>query len=152
MGKRYLKDILETMGWYVDALKFAGGVFSLMPRQAVKELVDLCHEHEVLVSTGGFIEFVLTQGREAVANYIQECKDLGFDIVEVSTGFITIPTDDWLRLVEAVQKAGLKVKPEVGIQFGAGGASTVEALESEGTSILSGRSAKRNASWKLGRT
>jgi phosphosulfolactate synthase (CoM biosynthesis protein A) len=34
---------------------------------------------------------------------------------------------------QAVQKAGLKAKPEVGIQFGAGGASTVEAQEPEGT-------------------
>jgi len=32
-----------------------------------------------------------------------------------------------------VQKAGLKAKPEVGIQFGAGGASAAEALEAEGT-------------------
>lgn len=31
MGPRYLEDVLETMGWYVDALKFAGGSFSLMP-------------------------------------------------------------------------------------------------------------------------
>lgn len=36
MGKRYLEDILETMGEYVDALKFAGGAFSLMPRNRVK--------------------------------------------------------------------------------------------------------------------
>jgi phosphosulfolactate synthase (CoM biosynthesis protein A) len=35
MGKRYLQDVLETMGAYVDALKFAGGSFSLMPRTAV---------------------------------------------------------------------------------------------------------------------
>src|SRR6266536_5930481 len=69
MGKRYLEDILETMGAYVDALKFAGGSFVLMPRIAVKELIDLCHAHEVLVSTGGFIEHVLTQGREAVEAY-----------------------------------------------------------------------------------
>jgi phosphosulfolactate synthase (CoM biosynthesis protein A) len=32
-----------------------------------------------------------------------------------------------------VGKAGLKAKPEVGIQFGAGGASSIEALEAEGT-------------------
>ncbi|MDZ7757282.1 phosphosulfolactate synthase [Rhodohalobacter sp.] len=32
-----------------------------------------------------------------------------------------LPTDDWLRLIEKVQKAGLKAKPEIGIQFGAGG-------------------------------
>ena len=133
MGKRYLQDVLETMGAYVDALKFAGGSFSLMPRQAVKELIDLCHDHDVLVDTGGFMEYVLTQGVEAVERYIGECKNLGFDIIEISSGFITIPTDDWLRLVEKVRKAGLKAKPEVGIQFGAGGATTAAELEAEGT-------------------
>ncbi len=133
MGPGYLKDVLDTMGHYVDALKFAGGSFSLMPRQAVKELLDICHSHNVLVSTGGFIEYVLTQGAEAVDRYIGECKDLGFDIIEISSGFITIPTDDILQLIDKVQKAGLKPKPEVGIQFGAGGASAAGELEAEGT-------------------
>ena len=133
MGRRYLEDVLETMGVYVDALKFAGGSFSLMPRTVVKELIDICHSHEVLVSTGGFIEHVLTQGPEAVNAYIQECKGIGFDIIEVSSGFITIPADDWLRLVDNVQKAGLKAKPEIGIQFGAGGATAAEELATEGT-------------------
>ncbi len=133
MGKRYLSDVLETMGGYVDVLKFAGGSFSLMPRSAVKELLDLCHQYNVLVSTGGFIERVLTYGPEAVDRYIAECKNLGFDIIEISSGFITISTDDWLRLVDKVQKAGLKAKPEVGIQFGAGGATAAEELEAEGT-------------------
>ena len=133
IGKRYLEDVLETMGAYVDALKFAGGSFSLMPRAAVKELIDLCHSYDVLVSTGGFIEHVLTRGAEAVDAYVRECKAIGFDIIEVSSGFITIPSDDWLRLIEKVQKAGLKAKPEVGIQFGAGGATSVEELAAEGT-------------------
>src|SRR5512146_529980 len=91
VGSRYLQDILDTMGWYVDSLKFAGGSFSLMPRKAVKDLIDLCHAHDVLISTGGFVEHVLTQGPEAVKHYIDECKSLGFDIIEVSSGFITIP-------------------------------------------------------------
>ncbi len=121
------------MGEYVDTLKFAGGSFALMPRERVKELLDVCHQHDVLVSTGGWMEYVLTQGAEAVDRYVEECKALGFDIVEISTGFITIPEDDWLRLVERVQKAGLKAKPEVGIQFGAGGATTAAELEAEGT-------------------
>jgi phosphosulfolactate synthase (CoM biosynthesis protein A) len=133
MGKRYLEDILETMGSYVDNLKYAAGSFSLMPAQAVKELNELAHRYDVLVSTGGFIEYVLTQGAQAVAKYIEECKKLGFDIIEVSSGFITIPADDWLRLVEKVQKAGLKAKPEVGIQFGSGGATSAAELEAEGT-------------------
>ncbi len=133
MGKRYLQDVLETMSAYVDSLKFAGGSFSLMPRQIIKELIDLCHSYDVLVSTGGFIERVLTHGPEAVNSYIEECKKLGFDIIEISSGFITIPVDDWLRLIEKVQEAGLKAKPEVGIQFGAGGATAVSELEVEGT-------------------
>ncbi len=133
MGKRYLQDVLETMGAYVDTLKFAGGSFSLMPSRAVKELIDICHDHQVMVSTGGFIEHVLTEGAEAVNRYIQECHKFGFDIIEISSGFITAPAEDLVRLVERVQKAGLKAKPEVGIQFGAGGASAVAELEAEGT-------------------
>jgi phosphosulfolactate synthase (CoM biosynthesis protein A) len=133
MGKRYLEDVLETMGRYVDSLKFAGGSFSLMPRSVVKELVEICHRHEILVSTGGFLEHVLVQGTAAVNNYIRESKDLGFDIIEISCGFITIPMEDWVRLVERVKRAGLKPKPEVGIQFGAGGATSAVELEAEGT-------------------
>ena len=133
MGKRYLQDVLETMSEHIDSLKFAGGSFTLMPRPALVELLDLCHQHDVLVSTGGFLEFVLTQGADAVDHYVRECRDVGFDIIEISCGFITIPTDDWLRLIEKVQKAGMKAKPEVGIQFGAGGATKAEELEAEGT-------------------
>jgi phosphosulfolactate synthase (CoM biosynthesis protein A) len=50
----------------------------------------------------------------------------------VSNGFITAPADDLVRLVERVQKVGLKAKPEIGIQFGAGGASAAEDLEAQG--------------------
>jgi phosphosulfolactate synthase (CoM biosynthesis protein A) len=141
MGKRYLEDVLETMGAYVDSLKFAGGSFTLMPPQSLKEIIELAHRHNVLVSTGGFIERVLTQGPEVVNHYIEECRNVGFDILEISSGFITIPVDDWLRLVEKVQRAGLKAKPEVGIQFGAGGASATEELEAEGT---------RDVEWAIG--
>lgn len=133
MGKRYLEDILETMGRYVDSLKFAAGSFALMPRQALKDIIDTAHAHDVLVSTGGFIEYVLTQGKGAVDSYIRECRNTGFDIIEISSGFISIPTDDFLRLVEKVKKAGLLPKPEVGIQFGAGGATAAAELEAEGT-------------------
>ncbi|MBI4455024.1 MAG: phosphosulfolactate synthase [Acidobacteria bacterium] len=133
MGKRYLEDILETMGAYVDILKFAGGSFSLMPRRAIQELLHLCHAYDVMVSTGGFIEYVLTQREEAVDRYLAECKKLGFDIVEVSSGFVTLPVDNFVALVKKVEQAGLKAKPEVGIQFGAGGATAIGELEAEGT-------------------
>ena len=134
LGKRALLDILETMGAYVDIFKFSAGSFSLMPEDAVRDLIDTCHAHDVKVSTGGFIEHVLTLGPEAVDRYLDECKRLGFDIVEVSSGFIAIPDDDLVRLVERVHTLGMQPKPEVGIQFGAGGASSVAELAAEGVS------------------
>src|SRR5204863_5580222 len=134
MGRRYLKDLLETMGAYVDSLKFAGGSFVLMSRNRVRELIETAHGFNVEVSTGGFIERVLTRGNKAVEAYIGECADFGFDTIELSAGFITIPTEDWLRLIKKAQAAGLKAKPEVGIQFGAGGASEAAALEKAGSS------------------
>ncbi|MBI1899031.1 MAG: phosphosulfolactate synthase [Acidobacteria bacterium] len=133
VGRRYLEDIFETMGAFIDSLKFAGGSFALMPAAALREMIDLCHRHQVEVSTGGFIERVLAQGREAVASYIAACKDLGFDVVEVSAGFITMPEDDRLRLVADVVETGLKCKAEVGVQFGAGGATAAPELRAEGT-------------------
>src|SRR5262245_8293124 len=96
-------------------------------------LIELCHRHQVQVSTGGLLEFVLPQGEQAVDRVLGECAELGFDIVEVSSGFLSVPADDLVRLTRRVVRAGLKPKPEVGIQFGAGGASTAEALEAEGT-------------------
>src|SRR5256885_135335 len=130
---RDLEDLFETMGAYVDSLKFAGGSFTLMPEKALREIIDLCHKNDVLVSTGGFIERVLVQGGDAVRRDVAECKKLGFDIIEISAGFVSIPTDDWLRLIELVHKSGLKAKPEVGIQFGAGGATAAAELRAEGT-------------------
>src|SRR5436305_6033850 len=111
MGKRYLEDVLETMGDYVDSLKFAAGSFTLMPEKQLKEIIDLAHRYNVLVSTGGFIEHVLTQGPEAVHRYIEECRNVVFDILEILSGFISIPVDDWLRMVETVQSARFKAKP-----------------------------------------
>jgi phosphosulfolactate synthase (CoM biosynthesis protein A) len=131
-GQRHLEDLLETMGPCIDILKFAGGSFAVMPARAVRRLIELCHEHDVLVSTGGFIEYVLTQGAGAVRQYLGECRELGFDIVEVSSGFITVPADDLVRLAKEVRQAGLRPKPEVGVQFGAGGATTAAELEAEG--------------------
>lgn len=132
LGKRQLADIYETCGEFVDILKFSGGSFTLMPEDVLREIIELSHEHDVQVSTGGFIERVLERQPESVHDYLKECKRMGFDIVEISSGFLAIPQDDLVRLTEAVIEHGLKAKPEINVQFGAGGTSSVEALEQQG--------------------
>ncbi|KAI1464240.1 putative sulfonate biosynthesis enzyme [Daldinia caldariorum] len=138
MGQRYLSDVLETMGTHVDGLKFAGGSFSLFAEKPLRQLIELAHEHGVYVSTGGWIEHVLaSSGGDvpgAVDKYLAKCKDVGFDVVELSAGFLSLPPDDWVRLAERVRSAGLEPKPELGIQFGAGGDTSAADLQSIGTS------------------
>jgi phosphosulfolactate synthase (CoM biosynthesis protein A) len=132
-GPRHLADLFETVGAWIDGIKYAGGSFALMPPESVQAINKLTHDHDAYVSTGGWIENVLRFGADAIDRYLEEAKTLGFDVVELSAGFISLPTDSLLRLVQKVKKAGLKAKPELGIQFGAGGSTAAAELEAEGT-------------------
>ncbi|KAI0067745.1 2R-phospho-3-sulfolactate synthase [Artomyces pyxidatus] len=134
--RTYLNELLSDWGEYVDGIKFAGGAFSLMPEERLRDLIDVAHKHGCYVSTGGYIERVLAASggdKDLVSKYLQKCKDVGFDVLELSSGFLSIPTEDWASLVELTASYGLKPKPEVGIQWGAGGDASVEELEAAGT-------------------
>ena len=116
----YLRDLLSDWGEYVDGYKFAGGSMRLLSRARVRQINKVCHEHKVYVSTGGFVERVIVAGSEAVDKYLKECKTLGFDMVEVSSGLAPIPLEDKIEIVKQVKKVGLKPKPEVSMMIGAG--------------------------------
>lgn len=130
-GTRHLADVLDVAGQWVDGVKWAGGSFALLPREQVRAISDLAHEHDAYISSGGWIETVLRYGPEAVDHYLKEAKEVGFDVIEISTGFLSIPTSGLMRLVEQVTKAGFKAKPELGIQFGSGGDSTEAELAAD---------------------
>lgn len=136
-GPAHLADLLAAAGPYVDWLKIPGPSLALLPRPALERVVAVCHEHAVLVSAGGLIEAVVGQGPSAVDKYFGALADLGFDVVEVSAGMISLPTADYLRLIRRAKKTGMTVKAEVGIQFGAGGTSDAGALAAEGTGSVS---------------
>jgi phosphosulfolactate synthase (CoM biosynthesis protein A) len=136
-GPRYLEDLFEIAGPYIDWLKIPGPAIALMPRDTLVGIAKLSHAAGVKMSAGGLIEKVVTQGPRAVEQYFDALPDLGFDVVEVSAGMIALPAPDYLRLVERAARTGLTVKAEVGIQFGAGGTSSENALEAEGQGSVS---------------
>jgi phosphosulfolactate synthase (CoM biosynthesis protein A) len=125
----YLKDLLDDWAFYVDGYKFAGGSMRLLPAARVKQIIQICHDHKLYVSTGGFVERVIVQGGEAVDQYLVECKELGFDVVEVSSGLASISLEDTLKIVKQVQKLGMKPKPEVSMMIGAGAGTHVAGYE-----------------------
>lgn len=130
-GTRHLQDVFDVAANWVDGIKWAGGSFSLVPKEQVRAFSDIAHENGAYVSSGGWIETVLRYGPDAVDQYLKEAKEVGFDVIEISTGFIMLPTSGLQRLVEKVVKAGLKAKPELGIQIGSGGDSGEAELAAE---------------------
>jgi len=131
-GTRHLQDVFDVAGQWVDGIKWAGGSFALVPPEQVRAFSDIAHAHEAYVSSGGWIETVLRYGDDAVDQYLREAKEMGFDVIEISTGFIMLPTSGLQRLVEKVVAAGLQAKPELGIQIGSGGDSGEAELAAEG--------------------
>jgi len=115
-----LKGLLDDWDEYVDGYKFAGGSMRLLSRDRVRQIIKLCHDHNVYVSTGGFVERVIVQGPEAVDKYLEECKALEYDMVEVSSGLAPIKLADKVAIVKRVQALGMKPKPEVSMMIGAG--------------------------------
>ena len=130
-GTRHLEDVFEAAGQWVDGIKWAGGSFALMPTEVVRKFSEITHANDAYVSSGGWIETVLGYGDEAVDHYLQQAKEVGFDVIEISTGFIMLNTSGLQRLVEKVVKAGLKAKPELGLQIGSGGDSSEAELAAE---------------------
>lgn len=136
LGPRALSDIFETYGEYVDGIKFAGGSFTLQPTDVLRQTLQIAHDNGAYASTGGYLEKILSSGngdKGLVERYLKACKQVGFDVLEISAGFLTLPENDWKVLVELVQEYGLKAKPEIGIQFGAGGDTSAAELEAAGT-------------------
>lgn len=120
-----LKDLLSTWGYYIDGFKFAGGVQSLLEASIVKTFTDFAHKHNVYVNTGGFIERIVIQDPANIDKYLNETKELGFDVVEVSSGMFEHVGDfslkDQIEVVKKIKKLGLKPKPEITIMTGVGG-------------------------------
>jgi phosphosulfolactate synthase (CoM biosynthesis protein A) len=136
LGPRQLEDILDLAGPYIDWFKIPAPSLALLSPQCMRSFIEISHRHEVEVTAGGLIEFVVTRGSKAVDSYFDAIGDYGFDVIEISAGFLSMSNADFLRLVTRAKRTGLKVKAEVGIQFGAGGSSSAEALAAEGTSSV----------------
>ncbi|XP_042487111.1 protein HEAT-STRESS-ASSOCIATED 32 [Macadamia integrifolia] len=117
LSQNVLQEILESMGQFVDGLKFSGGSDSLMPKQFIKEITDMAHRHDVYVSTGDWAEHLLRKGPSSFKQYLEECKNLGFDTIELNVGTLKVPEDALLRFVRMIKSGGLKAKPQFAIKF-----------------------------------
>jgi phosphosulfolactate synthase (CoM biosynthesis protein A) len=130
-----LESLLKDWGEYIDGFKFAGGTQRLLKRNTVKKFIKICHDYDVYVNTGGFIERVIIQSLDDVEKYLDECKALEFDVVEISSGMFSSPQDfdikDQIEIVKLVKNMGMLPKPEITIISGAGAGTKVLDYEKE---------------------
>ena len=104
---------LDYLAPYIDIAKIGWGLPLLLRREVVKERIQQYHARSIEVSTGGtLLEYAVT--RDRVPAMLREAKELGFDVVEVSSGIIELSPDQLARLVDQVRNVGLQVLVEVG--------------------------------------
>jgi phosphosulfolactate synthase (CoM biosynthesis protein A) len=111
----YVEDALEGLASCPDILALAGGAASIVPRREARRLTELCHARGVRVGTGRCLEYVVTLGATAVDRWLGEARDLGFDVVDVSAGFLEVGDDELAKLTEKVAALGLEPKVELSV-------------------------------------
>lgn len=49
--------------------------------------------------------------------FFQECKQLGFDTIELNVGSLGIPEEMLLRFIRLIKSGGLNAKPQFAVKF-----------------------------------
>ncbi|MGA7650192.1 MAG: phosphosulfolactate synthase [Thermoplasmata archaeon] len=107
------KDELAYLAPYFDVAKIGWGLSLLLSREKVRERVRTYHDVGVEVCTGGtLLEYAVAHDR--VAQMIDESRDLGFDLIEISSGILELSFAQIGQLAESVRKRSLDFYVEVG--------------------------------------
>lgn len=122
---------VRPLASYVDVVKIGWGLPLLLPKDDVRRRIKFYHDIGVEVSTGGtLLEYAVTRERSTQA--MDEARDLGFDIMEISDGIIELSASQIERLHGEVSRRGMDVFIEVGKKNPQNQLSLRETLERVG--------------------
>ncbi len=104
---------LEYLAPYLDVAKMGWGLPLVLPREKVRERIATFHQQSIEVSTGGtLLEYAVTHDR--AAQFMDEARELGFDLVEISSGVIELAPHQIERLARSAKERSLDFYVEVG--------------------------------------
>ena len=127
-------DVIQKHGeWTAHNICLQDDVYTIAPRIVGDEVKLRRIVQCVFDLAGGSVEglrildLACLEGLYAIEFARHKAKCVGIEGREANLAKARF-TKDVLRLIELVHKSGLKAKPEVGIQFGAGGATGTGAF------------------------
>ncbi len=104
---------LSYLAPYIDIAKIGWGLPLLLPRDLVRERITKWHDYGVEVSTGGtLLEYAVTH--DQVPQFLDESRELGFDLVEISSGIIELSPAQIERIVATARERSIHYLIEVG--------------------------------------
>ncbi len=104
---------LSYLAPYFDFAKIGWGLPLLLPRELVRERIAKYHAIGVEVSTGGtLLEYAVVHDR--VGPFLDEVRELKFDLVEISSGIIELSPGQIESLAREANRRSLPYFIEVG--------------------------------------
>jgi phosphosulfolactate synthase len=104
---------LAELADYIDIVKIGWGLPLLLAKEALRRRIKFYQELGVEVSTGGtLLEYAVI--RDRVGAFLDEARDLKFDLIEISDGIIDLAPNQIERLAHEVSRRSLDFLIEVG--------------------------------------
>ena len=104
---------LEGKAPYIDYVKIGWGLPLLVDEEMLKKRISTLLSHNIDAGLGGTL-MELAYIRGEVKELFQDAWELGFNIVEISSGIVDIPLNERLELADFAKDLGFKVTFEVG--------------------------------------
>jgi phosphosulfolactate synthase len=128
LGLHAFEDLLQTSAPYIDLLKIGFGTTPLYPTDLLKRKLELARQHQIAIMPGGtFLEVAVAQ--DAVPDFFDTIRLLGFTAIEVSDGTIELERSVRNDLIRRGLEAGLTVFTEYGKKLWGSTINTEQLLE-----------------------
>ncbi|AEF96400.1 phosphosulfolactate synthase [Methanotorris igneus] len=113
LSPNFIRDYLRVCGKHIDFVKFGWGTSAVQDRDVVKEKISIYKEYGIKTYPGGTL-FEAAFSKGMFDEFLEECKDLGFDGVEISNGSMDFSLEDRKYAIKRAKDEGFIVLTEVG--------------------------------------
>ena len=113
LGINAAKDLIESAGDFIDFIKLTFGTSAFLGMDFLAKKAEMIKDADIFVCPGGtFLEVSVWQG--TYPQYLNRCKELGFNAIEFSDGTIEVDMDTRADCIKRAVDMGFTVVSEVG--------------------------------------